>query len=205
MWVYSPLVCILSHKNAVHTFPHHMFKIYFNAVLSSTPSSYKCSVPFMFANQNLVLVENIFYFSYRCNLSHLCFNQPNNIRSGEQVREFLTVQFSAFFHFLFPQVQFSTPFYSQTPGPSSTTSVKKRLVSKIFLTAKYQVRILELKNYSCSFQLHGCTNFPKKYRGYRKILQARMVIIKCQFHPEDQQMLSPTVKFYSLGVHLQLS
>ena len=86
--VYSPLVSILSYKNAFHTFPHHLFKIYINTVLSSTPSSCKCSVPLKTANQNLVLVENIFYFSYRCHLSHLCFHQPNSIRSGVQGREF---------------------------------------------------------------------------------------------------------------------
>jgi hypothetical protein len=86
--VYSPLVCIMSYKNAVHNFPHHLLKTYFNTVLSSTSNSCKCSVPLKTANQNLVLVENIFYFSYRCHLSHLCFHQPNNIGSGEQVREF---------------------------------------------------------------------------------------------------------------------
>lgn len=62
--VYSPLVCIQGYKNAVHTFPHHTLKIYFNVVLSSTPSSYKCSVPLRIANQNLVLVGNIQYFTF---------------------------------------------------------------------------------------------------------------------------------------------
>jgi hypothetical protein len=48
-----PLVYILSRHNVFHIFPHNKFKIYFNIVLPSMPSSYKCSLPFRFPNQSL--------------------------------------------------------------------------------------------------------------------------------------------------------
>jgi len=59
----SPLVPILNQLNLVRTHPSNLFKIYFNIILPSTPTSSEWSFPSGFWTQTLY--ANI-YFSLTC-------------------------------------------------------------------------------------------------------------------------------------------
>jgi len=109
-WIWSLfIVCactrhwFVSWVTKMHSTPFHTTCFRFILILSShlRPVLTNVLVRSGFQTKSSCCWEHISLFLHVPSVTY-CFNQPNNIRSGEQVIEFLTVHSFASFHSLFP-------------------------------------------------------------------------------------------------------